>query len=106
MSRNASPVLNSPSKGWNALRCCCQTKKSADPGRYSHRTTALPRSDCTLKSGFEIANDGAGPLPSGSTVYPVLVDVAASVVGVIVVPSRPYCVYVVVRGLASSLKFP
>src|SRR4051812_35663233 len=50
------------------LRSCCQTRKSADPGRYSHRITALPRRECTLKFGLLIVNDGDEPvMPSGSS---------------------------------------
>src|SRR5687767_11193823 len=49
---------------------CCHTKKSVEPGRYSHRTTALPRSARKLKSGSKTLNDAAGPEgPSGSIVY-------------------------------------
>src|SRR5687768_8372036 len=45
---HSSPMSFPKSKspfGWNPKRLCCHTKNSAEPGRYSQRTTALPRSE-------------------------------------------------------------
>src|SRR5690348_7493952 len=64
----ALPKSKSPT-GSNPVRCCVHTKYTVDPGRYSHRSTALPRSDRVVKSGSAKENAGAGPAPSGSTVY-------------------------------------
>src|SRR5687767_1836649 len=90
ISRTSLPALKSPSNASNALRDCCHTKKRADPGRYSHRTTAFPRRECVLKSGLLIVNGDAGPAPSGSTRYDSTFD-EDPVCGVIVLPtSRPY----------------
>src|SRR5213595_1399530 len=36
----------------DAERLCVHTKNSVEPGMYSHRKTALPRSDLKLKSGL------------------------------------------------------
>jgi hypothetical protein len=44
------------------------TKNRVEPGRYSHRKTALPRSEANRKSGFPNENGSAAPPPSGSTV--------------------------------------
>jgi len=60
--RSNSPVPRKP----NLL--CCHTRNSAEPGRYSHRSTALPRSKRLLKSRSEKVNAGAAPAASGSTV--------------------------------------
>src|SRR5687767_2632636 len=68
-------------------RFCCHTKYSVEPGRYSHRSTALPRRERKLKSGSpnEIGC-AAVPAPSASTVYSVppelVVVVTISVPGV------------------------
>src|SRR5688500_14108429 len=67
MSLRSRPARNSPSYGSNALRICCHTKNNVEPGRYSHLTTALPRSDWNRKSGLATVKDGAAPFPSGST---------------------------------------
>src|SRR5438309_2185106 len=40
-----SPVFSSSD------RLCVHTKKIVEPGRYSHRSTALPRSETKLKLG-------------------------------------------------------
>src|SRR6266536_4088955 len=50
-------------------RLWVHTKYSVDPGMYSQRSTALPRSDLKLKSGLPKDNGCAGPAPSGSTSY-------------------------------------
>src|ERR1700741_4841902 len=44
-----SPKRKSPSST-PRLRSCCHTKKSVEPGRYSQRSTALPRMDRKVKS--------------------------------------------------------
>src|SRR5688572_31640875 len=44
-----------------------QTTKIVEPGRYSHRSTALPRSERNVKLGSPNVNVGAGPPPSAST---------------------------------------
>ena len=62
------PNLKSPLSS-AAERLCVHTKYSVDPGRYSQRRTALPRSDLKLKSWFPNDIGWAGPTPSGSTVY-------------------------------------
>src|SRR5512133_1023139 len=69
-ARASRPRSNSPEASL-LLRDCVQTKKSVEPGRYSHRKTALPRSDRTLKFGLPMLNEEAAPAPSGSTVYDV-----------------------------------
>src|SRR5688500_839496 len=66
---------------------CCQTKYSVEPGRYSQRSTALPRNDRKLKSGSpKEIGVAAVPAPSASTVYSVapelVVDVMISDPGV------------------------
>src|SRR5437868_14644520 len=87
ISRVSRPKRKSPSSGVNARRSCCHTKNRAEPGRYSQRITALPRSDCVRKSGLLIENAADGPVPSGSTLYestfPPLVT------GAIVLPEVP-----------------
>src|SRR5947208_6332446 len=50
-----------------AERLCVHTKNSVEPGLYSQRSTALPRSDLKLKSGLPNENGCTGPAPSGST---------------------------------------
>ena len=50
-------------------RCCVHTKNIVEPGRYSHRSTAVPRSERLVKFGSPKLNGAAGPAPSGSTVY-------------------------------------
>src|SRR2546427_2264521 len=39
-----------------AERLCVHTKNSVEPGMYSQRSTALPRSDLKLKSGLPNVN--------------------------------------------------
>jgi len=51
------------------LRAWVQTTNIVEPGRYSQRSTALPRSERKLKLGSLNVNGCAGPPASGSTVY-------------------------------------
>ena len=98
-SRTKASVPNAAS----ADRDCVHATYSTDPGRYSHRNTAFPRSDCELKSGLLIANGAAGPALSGSTVYFVTMP-SLFVVAAIVPRSRPYTSVSSDRGAAYSLK--
>src|SRR5687768_3808370 len=60
---------------------CCHTKYSVDPGRYSQRNTALPRSERKLKSGSpNEMGVAAVPAPSASTVYSVAPELVVVVV--------------------------
>src|SRR5260221_365812 len=59
------------------------TTKIVDPGRYSHRSTAFPRSERNVKSCGEMTNPAAGPAPSGSIESP-------PATGVEVPPSVPH----------------
>src|SRR5437763_7490052 len=99
--RKISPTsrlaLKSPT-GSNPLRDCCHTKNRAYPGRYSHRTTALPTKFLMLNVGSPNWNEGDGPAPSGSTVYVPVLD------RVIVPRSDPYCANSNFRGVRNSLK--
>ena len=62
------PALKSPI-GSKSLRRCCHTTNSADPGRYSHLTTALPRRFLTLNDGSRIFYEPlAGFDPDGNLV--------------------------------------
>ena len=65
MERASRPSSESPF-GWMSERRCCHTRYMVEPGRYSQRRTALPRSDWLLKSWFSTVKMAAGPLPSGS----------------------------------------
>ena len=48
---------------------CCHTKYNVEPGRYSHRITALPRSERKLKFGsLKEKRSARVPAPSASIV--------------------------------------
>src|SRR2546421_10709837 len=81
-------------------RLCVHTKKIVEPGRYSHRSTALPRSDTKLKLGSLKARESALFPVIGCTTY-VPSDARA-----IVPPSRPYTEKANERARAPSLKSP
>src|SRR5438876_6628857 len=65
-------------------RLCVHTKKIVEPGRYSHRSTALPRSDTELKLGWLKVRESA-PFPVIRCTTYVSSDARA-----IVLASRPY----------------
>src|SRR5437016_7767643 len=81
-------------------RLCVHTKKIVEPGRYSQRSTALPRSDTKLKFGSRKLRE--------SVVFPVIgcTTYAPSDARAIVPPSRPYTVKSNERGRVTSLKSP
>ena len=76
----------------SANEFCCQTRYAVLPGRHSQRSTALLRSDRTLKSRGAIVNDP----PSAVTVR------EPSSFTTIVVPSSPYVSSSPERGARSS----
>src|SRR6267143_1721193 len=81
-------------------RLCVHTKKIVEPGRYSHRSTALPRSETKLKLGSGNVRESPALPVIGCTTY-VPPEVRA-----IVPPSRPYTLKSKLRGRATSLKAP
>src|SRR5687767_12140831 len=78
----------------SALLSCCHTRYIVLPGRHSHLSTALLRSERTLKSGSDSLKD----CPSAEMVR------APSGPTVIVVPSLPYLLIRSDRAEASSPK--
>src|SRR5688572_21407927 len=63
----ARPVWNVPMLS-ESDRFWVHTRKSVEPGEYSHRSTAFPLSDASEKLGSSISSPAAGPeAPSGST---------------------------------------
>src|SRR5204863_3986089 len=72
------------------------TTDSVEPGWYSQRNTALPRSDRNVKSWRGMTNGAAGPAPSGSIESP-------AATGVDVPTSTPYTSLRSPRGAANSL---
>src|SRR5690348_9093164 len=84
--------------GATSLRDCVHTRKMVEPGRYSQRNTAFPRSERKLKFGSLNENGLAGPVPSGSTVYVPLAELMVPM-------SLPYDCVASVRGAVNSLKF-
>src|SRR5437868_4707624 len=95
------PRLKSPN-GAVSLRLCVHTRNNVEPGRYSHRNTAFPRSERKLKSGLVMTNELAGPGPSGSIAKVLLSPDPATVT---VPTSFPYVRVAMPRGLTYSLKF-
>src|SRR3954467_5254000 len=65
--RTSSPALNRGSAE-PSEHAVLHTKNIVEPGRYSHRSTALPLSDLELKSGFAMRMLFCGPVPSASTI--------------------------------------
>ncbi len=63
-------------------RCCCHTRYTVDPGRYSQRSTAFPLKERTLKSGSDRKNEPAGPSPWLCNIDGQWQDVSAPVVAV------------------------
>src|SRR5438093_439670 len=95
MLRIEEPNLKSPLSS-KAERLCVQTKYSVEPGMYSQRSTALPRSDLKLKLWLPNDIGCAGPGPSGSTVY----EFVESTYAIVEPLSRPSRVHDALSGLA------
>src|ERR1043166_2428248 len=67
------------------------TKNSVEPGRYSHRSTALPRSERSPKLGSVTRTGGRGPGPSGSRSNACAAPPVPGFTGVLVEPGvSPY----------------
>src|SRR5438093_12064343 len=63
-ARNIRPIEDPKRKSpliSESSRFCVHTKYSVEPGMYSQRSTALPRSDLQLKSGLPKENGLSGP---------------------------------------------